>query len=319
MARIKPYGSCTVLLSRDGGWVRENSRDARRFSGAHASESREGKATRARCGGVWCGHPPGATLPSHLYPGVNRAHFRGSCAGAFGGAPRPSRWSDHLADHNRLPDRLRSRCWGAPWPAACWPMPPLPEEEMGIRTSGTQSSPPHTASCGSLLWLRMVEAERWSRTIAENPPPSRSDRNDRERPRDGPGNRQTTYHHPAEHPCDSSGGRAAPGHALALHLWPGALPEPPRESGGDTHPRSCELPGAPLVRRPSRSPCPALRGARPARGARGPESPAPIRPARNALLGAKPGAPPRPRRRPAPPCLALPCPARGRAERRAHT
>ena len=190
---------------------------------------------------------------------------------------------------------------------------------MGIRTSGTQSSPPHTASCGSLLWLRMVEAERWSRTIAENPPPSRSDRNDRERPRDGPGNRQTTYHHPAEHPCDSSGGRAAPGHALALHLWPGALPEPPRESGGDTHPRSCELPGAPLVRRPSRSPCPALRGARPARGARGPESPAPIRPARNALLGAKPGAPPRPRRRPAPPCLALPCPARGRAERCAHT
>ena len=73
-------------------------------------------------------------------------------------------------------------------------MPPLPEEEMGIRTSGTQSSPPHTASCGSLLWLRMEEAERWSRTIAENPPPSRSDRNDRERPRDGPGNRQTTYH-----------------------------------------------------------------------------------------------------------------------------
>ena len=59
-----------------------------------------------------------------------------------------------------------------------------------------------------------------------------------------PGNRQTTYHHPAEHPCDSSGGRAAPGHALALHLWPGALPEPPMESGGDTHPRSCELPGA---------------------------------------------------------------------------
>ena len=174
--------------------MRENSRDARRFSGAHASGSREGKATRARCGGVWCGHPPGATLPSHLDPGVNRAHFRGSCAGAFGGAPRPSRWSDHLADHNRLPDRLRSRCWGAPWPAACWPMPPLPEEEMGIRTSGTQSSPPHTASCGSLLWLRMVEAERWSRTIAENPPPSRSDRNDRERPRDGPGNRQTTYH-----------------------------------------------------------------------------------------------------------------------------
>ena len=90
IARIKPYGSCTVLLSRDGGWVRENSRDARRFSGAHASESREGKATRARCGGVWCGHPPGATLPSHLDPGVNRAHFRGDLArGPLGGRPAP--------------------------------------------------------------------------------------------------------------------------------------------------------------------------------------------------------------------------------------
>ena len=53
IARIKPYGSCTVLLSRDGGWVRENSRSARRFSGAHASESREGKATRARVRGVY--------------------------------------------------------------------------------------------------------------------------------------------------------------------------------------------------------------------------------------------------------------------------
>ena len=184
---------------------------------------------------------------------------------------------------------------------------------MGIRTSGTQSSPPHTASCGSLLWLRMVEAERWSRTIAENPPPSRSDRNDRERPRDGPGNRQTTYHHPAEHPCDSSGGRAAPGHALALHLWPGALPEPPRESGGDTHPRSCELPGAPLVRRPSRSPCPALRitGGTPLREAPAARKALP----RYALLPVTPCSAPSPEPhlahdgallRPASPCPALP-------------
>ena len=179
------------------------------------------------------------------------------------------------------------------------------------RTSGTQSSPPHTASCGSLLWLRMVEAERWSRTIAENPPPSRSDRNDRERPRDGPGNRQTTYHHPAEHPCDSSGGRAAPGHALALH-FSGREPCPNRRGSLAVTPTpaaaSCLGPRS-SVARPDRPallyvalPCPA-------RGARGPESPAPIRPARNALLGAQPGAPPRPRRRPAPPCLALPCPA----------
>ena len=48
--------------------MRENSRDARRFSGAHASESREGKATRARCvGGMvrappWC-HPPFTPRP----------------------------------------------------------------------------------------------------------------------------------------------------------------------------------------------------------------------------------------------------------------
>ena len=254
--------------------------------------------------GVWCGHPPGATLPSHLDPGVNRAHFRGSCAGAFGGAPRPSRWSDHLADHNRLPDRLRSRCWGAPWPAACWPMPPLPEEEMGIRTSGTQSSPPHTASCGSLLWLRMVEAERWSRTIAENPPPSRSDRNDRERPRDGPGNRQTTYHHPAEHPCDSSGGRAAPGHALALH-FSGRAPCPNRRGSlaVTPTPAAASCLGPRSVRRPSPVTLPpALRGhALPA--ARNTLPPA--RPARSALPGAQPGALPCPRRRPALPRPAL--------------
>ena len=117
------YGSCMVFLSWDGGWVRENSRGARRFGGAHASESREGRETRAQVrGGYGAGTPLCATLPSHLgagRAGVNRARGSIMRAWARGGAPRPSRWSDHLADRDRLPDRLRSRCWCAPWPTAC--------------------------------------------------------------------------------------------------------------------------------------------------------------------------------------------------------
>ena len=116
--RTKQLSGCDDDCSHQALWVLHGSA----VSGWWVGErEQQGRAPLQRCacvgiarrqgdacsgaGGVWCGHPPGATLPSHLYPGVNRAHFRGSRAGAFGGAPRPSRWSDHLADHNRLPVR----------------------------------------------------------------------------------------------------------------------------------------------------------------------------------------------------------------------
>ena len=110
-----------------GWWVGERKQQGRaplRRCACVGIARRQGDACSG-AGWVWCRDPPVAlcaTLPSHLgagRAGVNRARGSIMRAWARGGAPRPSRWSDHLADRDRLPDRLRSRCWCAPWPTAC--------------------------------------------------------------------------------------------------------------------------------------------------------------------------------------------------------